>query len=96
MIWLEGVQHVRFELDVRSDAVVDVVVHRPFQPAIRVQYHVDVNQTGLQGSGHWLNDGTIVFTVTSTDDQQFVVQLVLANHVIEDQLVGSSLYRTTG
>ena len=73
VIRLESVQHVRFELDVRGDAVVDVVVHRPLQPAVHVQHHVDVNQTGLQGGGHRFNDGTIVFTVTSTDDQQLVV-----------------------
>ena len=67
--------------------MVDTVVHRPFQPAVHVQHYVNVNQTRLQSSGHRLNDGTIVFTVASTDDQQFVVQLVLANHVIKDQLI---------
>ena len=66
------------------------------QPLVEVDLHLDVHHTRLHGGAEWVGDRTVGAEVAGSRDDAAFVQLVLAGHAIEDQLVGSSLHTLVG
>ena len=68
----------------------NALVDSPLLPRIEVIPHFKVNETISEGHGHTIRNTLVAVTVTSSNDDHIVGQLVIADPTIEDQLITSS------
>ena len=75
-------------VQIGDDAAVPVLLEgHVFHELPVVQFHFEMDQTGLHRRAHIVGDGPVGVEVASSDDHDLIVQLVQAHHAVEYQFI---------